>query len=172
MKIMNPQLASQSQNPTCVAKSKPNLRRNVKKCPLPSVFRKNICVLVLCRYIRKDYPTCNSSRTMWQSISICFVCSWNTGFATIYKTVWLSQKSRASKLHDTFKSCNKYYNQTIIGHRAVFRFHKWCWYFCLFFGHLWDSKRTKKNAIPESVNVWLFSDGNSNPCPGDHLMYF
>ena len=46
-------------------------------------------------------PTCSFSRTMWKSISMCFVRSWNTKFVVICNAAWLSQKSWASKLHGT-----------------------------------------------------------------------
>ena len=64
----------------------------------------------------KEWLTCNFSRTMWQSISMCFVHSWNTGFAVICNAAGLLQKSWADKLHSTFKSCNRYHNQTISKH--------------------------------------------------------
>jgi len=44
---------------------------------------------------------------------MCFVRSWNIRFAVICNAAWLSQKSWAGKLHDTFKSYNGYRNQTI-----------------------------------------------------------
>jgi len=92
----------------------PNLRRNVKKCSLPSAFVK---ISTSWYYVGTSegliIPACNFSRTMWQSISMYFVCSWNIGFAAICKAAWLSQKSRAGKLHGTFKFCNRYCNQTI-----------------------------------------------------------
>jgi len=92
----------------------PNLRRSVKNYSLPSAFIK-ISASWYCvnTYEGLIIPVCNFSRTMWQSISMCFVRSWKTGFVAICKATWLSQKSRADKLHDTFKSCNRYRNKII-----------------------------------------------------------
>jgi len=36
-------------------------------------------------------PDCNFSQTTWQSISICFVRSWKTGFWAMWRAAWLSQ---------------------------------------------------------------------------------
>ena len=36
-------------------------------------------------------PATISSRTQWQSISMCFVRSWNTGFWDMCKAAWMSQ---------------------------------------------------------------------------------
>ena len=42
------------------------------------------------------YPSKTLSLTRWQSISICFVLSWNTGFVTMWRVAWLSQNKRAA----------------------------------------------------------------------------
>ena len=92
----------------------PNLCHSVKNGSLPSAFVK-ISASWYCvgTYEALIIPACNFSRTMWQFISMCFVRSWNTGFAAICNVAWLSQKNWASKLHGTFKSRDKYRNQTI-----------------------------------------------------------
>jgi len=98
----------------------PSLCRIVQKCSLFSAILK-IYVSCYCvgTYERQIISAYNFSRTTWQSISMCFVRSWNTGFAAICNVVWLSQKSRADKLHGTFKSCNRYATKTISKHVLV-----------------------------------------------------
>ena len=90
---------------------------------------------------------------MWQSISMCFVRSWNTGFAVICNVAWLSQKSWAGKLNGTFKSYNRYHNQTISKQVLViaryFASANDLDTFVCFFLLPWDNRRTKKNAIPK-----------------------
>jgi len=92
----------------------PNLHRSVKKCSLPSAFIKmSASWYYVGTYEGLIIPACNFSHTMWQSISMCFVHSWNTGFAAICKAARLSQKSRVGRLDGTFKSCIRYCNQPI-----------------------------------------------------------
>jgi len=53
-------------------------------------------------------PFFNFPLTMWQSISICFVCSWNTGFVAMYLTESLSQYKRDGCSKGTCKSWRRY----------------------------------------------------------------
>jgi len=149
----------------------PNLCRSIKKCSLPSAFVK-IYASWYC--VGTDewliIPTYNFSRTTWQSISMCFVHSWNTGFTTICNAAWLSQKIWVDKLHDTFKyyiatklSPNKYCPS-----RGIL-LSQWSWYVCLFFFLLpWDNRRTKKNAIPseffDNLPVWAAISYQMSDC--------
>jgi len=48
------------------------------------------------------------SRTIWQSISKCLVRSWNTGFAAIWRAVWLSQYMTGVLVHLICKSWRTY----------------------------------------------------------------
>jgi len=41
-------------------------------------------------------PNCNRSLIMWQSISRCFVRSWNNEFVAMCNALWLSQYKGAS----------------------------------------------------------------------------
>jgi len=131
----------------------PNLHHSVKKCSLPNAFVKiSTSWYFVGTYEGLIIPACNFSRTMWQSILMCFVCSWNTGFAAICKAAWLSQKSRAGRLHGTFKSCNRYRNQTISKQvLAIARYSASTddlYTFVCFFLFPWNNRRTKKSAIP------------------------
>ena len=47
------------------------------------------------------------------SMSDCFWNAKSQGQKELFNVAWLSQKSWAAKLHATFKSCNRYRNQTI-----------------------------------------------------------
>jgi len=59
---------------------------------------------------------CSFSRTIWQSISICFVCLWKTGLAVICKAAWLSQNNGAWAVYGVFKSCSIKSNQVSSKH--------------------------------------------------------
>ena len=49
----------------------------------------------MCRNIsRCNIASRYSSLMKWQSTSMCLVCSWKTGFLTIWSAAWLSQWSR------------------------------------------------------------------------------
>lgn len=50
------------------------------------------------------------SRTVWQSISTCFVCSWNTGLLAICVADLLSQNSLAEVHTMTFKSLRSWWS--------------------------------------------------------------
>lgn len=49
-------------------------------------------------------PSCNFSWINWQSISICFVPSWYTGFTAMYNAALLSQNNTAGFSCDTLIS--------------------------------------------------------------------
>ena len=70
----------------------PNLRRRKSNCRFPKAFVK---IFVSCMevwtYLVWMAPFCISSRTKWQSTSICFVRSWKMGLAAMCKAAWLSQ---------------------------------------------------------------------------------
>ena len=82
-------MVGEDHEPNCVVVSKND------PCPVPSVSWHYVST-----YEGLIILVCNFSRTMWQSISMCFVCSSNTGFAVICNLAWLSQKSWACNLHD------------------------------------------------------------------------
>ena len=56
--------------------------------------------------------------TMWQSISICFVRSWNTGLDPIWIAASLSLNNKATLSCFTFRSFNKYRIQ-VTSHTAI-----------------------------------------------------
>ena len=56
-------------------------------------------------------PACIFSRTRWQSISMCFVISWKTGLAAIWRVVSLSQNSVVGSLLWIPKSRRRAINQ-------------------------------------------------------------
>ena len=83
--------------PTCFAKSRTDLSKRLSKYIYANWQYEETRDGVI-------IPTCNFSRTMWQSISICFVRSWNTRFAAIWSVVWLSQYKGVGMLIETLRS--------------------------------------------------------------------
>ena len=55
-------------------------------------------------------PSWILSLTRWQSISMCFVLSWNTRLATIWIAAWLSEKSKAASGWNIRRSLSKDFN--------------------------------------------------------------
>ena len=65
----------------------------------------------MCIVLRQ--PTCIFSWIRWWSISMCFVLSWKTGLATIWRVVSLSQNSVTGYLLWISKSWKRAVNQII-----------------------------------------------------------
>jgi hypothetical protein len=61
-------------------------------------------------------PLCTLSRTTWQSISICFVLSWNTGFEAIWIATLLLQNNLTGRSCLTFRSFKMYCSHVISQH--------------------------------------------------------
>lgn len=53
-------------------------------------------------------PESRRSRTKWQSISICLVRSWKTGFLKMCRAAWLSQKMSIGVVWKTPMAARKY----------------------------------------------------------------
>ena len=56
-------------------------------------------------------PSCILSLTKWQSISMCFVLSWNTRLAAIWIAAWLSENNKASFVWGIPRSWSKDFSQ-------------------------------------------------------------
>ena len=70
----------------------PNLWRRKSNCHFPKAFVKmSMSCMEVWTYLVWIAPFCISSRTKWQSTSICFVHSWKTGLVVMCKAAWLSQ---------------------------------------------------------------------------------
>ena len=73
------------------------------------------------------------SSIKWQSSSICFVHSWNTGFSAIWIAAWLSQWIGMGEVCETRRSSKRYFSH---------------WSLLLCFP--WDGIRAKKNTKTSS----------------------
>ena len=58
-------------------------------------------------------PAWTFSLTRWQSISMCFVRSWNTGIDAMWSAAWLSNKNLAGCECSIPRSCKMYWSQVI-----------------------------------------------------------
>lgn len=57
-------------------------------------------------------PCRNFSLTIWQSISICLVRSWNTGFLVICIAAWLLQNKKIGVEETIWKAPSRIWSQT------------------------------------------------------------
>ena len=136
-------------------------------------------------------PDCTFSRTKWQSISMCFVRSWNTRFAAIWRAAWLSQQRIAGFEWLTPSSFSNERSQ--VSSQVAFAIDLYSASaddletVCCFFDFqeikesprntqkpLTDLLLSRQPAQSESAKAfnWISElEGKKRPCPGEDLIY-
>ena len=133
---------------------------------------------------------CSFFRTKWQSISICFVLSWNTGLEVMWRAAWLSQYNFIWWTSQNFNywSCLIHNNSQVT--RAIALYSAFaidqaktlC--FLLFQETIFPPKDTPYPVVDRLSMGWLAQSASqypqiwvfplslyNNPCPGVFLMY-